>query len=90
MTRPGSEICTLRSIASARSSAVFRSWPATSKTSATWRPTRMDGFSARPGSWYTIDTVVARSSRSSPRFRPSTSRPLMAIEPALTRPLRGR
>ena len=50
----------------------------------------MDGFSARPGSWYTIETVLARSSRSSLLPMDSGFRPLMLIVPALTRPLLGR
>ena len=61
---PGSEICTLRSASSARADASDLPSPAISKTSATWRPTLIDGFSARPGSWYTMDTVRARSLRS--------------------------
>ena len=50
----------------------------------------MDGFSARPGSWYTIETVRARSSRSAAPRMASGSWPLIAMDPPLTRPLRGR
>ena len=51
MTRAGSEICTLRSMSWADAVASSDDWPATSNTSAICRPTRIDGFSARPGSW---------------------------------------
>ncbi len=90
ITRPGSEIWTVRSMASALSCAADRSSPATSYTSATWRPTRIDGFSALPGSWYTIDTVRARRARSASASMASGSWPLMLIRPPVTRPLRGR
>ena len=90
MTRPGSEIWTLRSMSSADAMADSDDSPATSKTSAICRPTRRDGFSARPGSWYTIETVLARSWRRSLLPMDSGSSPLMLIVPALTRPLLGR
>ena len=51
MTPAGSEICTLRSISCARSSDSPLSWPLSRNTSATWSPTRIDGFSAAPGFW---------------------------------------
>ena len=47
-------------------------------------------MSARPGSWYTIETVRARRSRSAPCPIDSGSSPSMLIVPALTRPLLGR
>ena len=49
----------------------------TVKTSATCPPTRIEGFSADPGFWYTIDTVRAWHSRSS---RP-TGHPVQRTEP---------
>ena len=90
MTRPGSDIWTLRSISSADCVASPRDSPAISNTSAICRPTRSEGLSARPGSWYTIETVRARRSRSAARPIDSGSSPLMLIVPALTRPLLGR
>ena len=90
ITRPGSEICTLRSICSADCAASPEDWPAISNTSAICRPTRSDGLSARPGSWYTIETVRARRSRSAAWPIDSGSSPLMLIVPLLTRPLLGR
>jgi hypothetical protein len=90
MTRPGSEICTVRSICSAECVAEAEDSPAISNTSAICRPTRSDGLSARPGSWYTIDTVRARRSRSADAPIASGSSPLMLIVPALTLPLLGR
>ena len=90
MTRAGSEICTFASISRARSDASLFAPPAIVKTSATWSPTLMDGFSAEPGFWYTIDTAEARSLRTSPSLIASRSRPSTWIEPSLTRPLRGR
>ena len=47
-------------------------------------------MSACPGSWYTIETVRARRSRSADLPIDSGSSPLMLIVPALTRPLLGR
>ena len=90
MTRPGSEIWTLRSMSSADAMADPDDSPATSKTSAICRPTRRDGFSARPGSWYTIEMVRARSWRRSLLPMDSGFSPLMLIVPPLTRPLLGR
>ena len=90
MTRPGSEICTLRSISSADAVASSDDCPAIWNTSAICLPARSDGLSARPGSWYTIDTVRARRSRSADAPIDSGSSPLMLIAPALTRPLLGR
>ncbi len=90
MTRPGSEICTLRSMFSAEATASPDDWPAIWNTSAICRPTRSVGFSARPGSWYTIETVWARRSRSALLPIDSGSSPLMLIVPPLTRPLLGR
>ena len=90
MTRPGSEIWTLRSMSSADAMADPDDSPATSKTSAICRPTRRDGFSARPGSWYTIEMVLARSWRRSLLPMDSGFSPLMLIVPPLTRPLLGR
>ncbi len=51
MTRAGSEMRTFSSISRARSRACAFPTPAISNTSATWRPTRIVGFSALPGSW---------------------------------------
>ena len=90
ITRSGSEICTLRSISSAECIAESEDSPAISNTSAICRPTRIEGLSARPGSWYTIETVRARRSRRACVPIDSGSRPLMLIVPALTRPLLGR
>ena len=90
MTRSGSDIWTLRSISSADCIAEPWDSPAIRNTSAICSPTRSDGLSARPGSWYTIETVRARRSRSSADPIDSGSRPSMLIVPALTRPLLGR
>jgi len=90
MTRAGSDIWTLRSISSAEAVASSRDWPAIENTSAICRPTRIDGLSARPGSWYTIETVRARRSRSAVRPIESGSSPLMLTVRPLTRPLLGR
>jgi len=51
ITRAGSEICTRPSMSWADSVASPEDCPASSNTSAICRPTRIDGFSARPGSW---------------------------------------
>ena len=80
----------MRSDSSARPAASDLLRPAISNTSASWRPTRMDGLSARPGSWYTMETVRARSSRSACVPSASTSWPATVIDPLLTRPFRAR
>ena len=90
MTRLGSDIWTLRSISSADCAASPREAPAISNTSAICCPTRSEGLSACTGSWYTIETVRARRSRSAAPPIDSGSSPLMLIVPALTRPLLGR
>ena len=69
MTLPGSEIRTRSSASSARSLASLELVPPTSNTSATCRPIRIEGLSARDGSWYTIDTLFARIWRSSESLR---------------------
>ena len=73
MTRPGSEICTLRSICSALALASSLCEPMTVNASAICLPIRSDGLSARSGSWYTIDTVFARMVRRVPALKVSGS-----------------
>ncbi len=80
----------MRSASSARAAASDLLSPAISKTSATCRPTLIDGFSARPGSWYTMDTVRARSVRSASWLSEARSRPVTVIDPLLTLPFLGR
>ena len=48
------------------------------------------GFSARPASWYTIDTLRARMWRSAPASSAMTSCPATRIVPAVIAPPRGR
>ena len=89
MTRAGSDICTLRSISSAEAVASPWDWPAigTPRRSAAHPDRRVE---RPPGSWYTIETVRARRSRSAARPIESGSSPLMLTVPPLTRPLLGR
>ena len=53
-------------------------------------PMRKVGFSAPPGSWYTIDAWRARNERSCESFISVTSSPATFTWPAVMRPLVGR
>ena len=65
ITEPTSAIWTRSSACSACSGASSALAPRTRNTSAICFPTRMEGFSAAPGFWYTIDTESERSWRRS-------------------------
>jgi hypothetical protein len=65
-------------------------WPSRVKLSISWRPTRSDGFSACPGSWYTIDASRARNWRSWAVSIDVMSLPLTRTCPPVMAPLRGR
>jgi hypothetical protein len=60
------------------------------KTSVTWSPMRIVGFSAPPGFWYTIETLDARSSRTCASLMSARSSPATCTVPLEMRPLRGR
>ena len=79
---------TLASIASERSRASPRPTPGNASPSC--RATVIDGLSARPGSWYTIDTLRRRSWRSPAWSSPVTSCPSTSTWPARMKPWRGR
>ncbi len=90
MTLSGSAICTLRNEAIAFSVACDFDWPSTSKASISCLPMRNVGFSAEPGSWYTIDASRARKRRSSLADIAVTSAPSTRTLPEVIDPLRAR
>ena len=70
-------------------SSASRLEPGNLNTSATCRPTRIAGLSARPGSWYTIETVPAPELAKLLLSHAATSLPFTAIEPATQPPIAG-
>ena len=74
-------------MASARAAA--SGTPSTANASATCAPTVNVGFSARLGSWYTMDTSRAHSRRKPLADSAATSWPAIDTAPPVIRPPRG-
>ncbi len=90
MTRAGSAICTRRRASSACSLPCLASQPSNVNDSISCGPIRSDGFSAEPGSWYTIDAVRARNSRRAAPDMSVTLAPANDTDPPEMRPFEGR